>query len=228
MSGKKIVSLVVLEDLTSQSKCDEGFMRIKRFRIANRYADQSCSEGYRCDVVYREAVDAVAVVLYWMTDGGQIMVVLRQCLRPPLFFRPIIFPESETSDSAFFIYEIPAGVIEVGEITPLAIAQRAEQEVWEETGIRLDPGRLIDLGSPVLTSPGFCIERVLIKTAQIDSNDWNGRCLEHPGDGSLMEEGGKILSLPLEEAIRLCQEGNFSDGKTELALFRLSDYLNLH
>ena len=50
--------------------------------------------------------------------------------------------------------------------------------------------------------------------------------LEPPGgDGSVMEEGGGVWVLPLEEAIEACRTGAIPDMKTEIALLRLADHL---
>ncbi|MBP7460128.1 MAG: NUDIX domain-containing protein [Candidatus Delongbacteria bacterium] len=223
MSQKAVAGLELLDDVTDQYRSDQGFMRIKRYRIANRYQDGSCSDGYRCDVVYRESVDAVGIVLYWTDDSGRRIVILRRCLRPALYFRPRLISFSEAGPPPISIYEIPAGVIEPGEITPEQIRYRAVQEVWEETGIRIQTRQLLDLGAPIYTSPGFCIEKVRIMAARIEIQDWDNRCLTHSGDGSLMEEGAELVPLLLDEAIRRCREENYSDGKTELALCRLYD-----
>jgi hypothetical protein len=45
------------------------------------------------------------------------------------------------------------------------------------------------------------------------------------GDGSVMEEGARLVSLELGEAIAACRSGAIPDMKTELGLLRLADHL---
>ena len=40
-------------------------------------------------------------------------------------------------------------------------------------------------------------------------------------DGSPLEHGGEVILVPLDEALRRCSEGGWSDAKTELGLWRL-------
>jgi ADP-ribose pyrophosphatase len=42
-------------------------------------------------------------------------------------------------------------------------------------------------------------------------------------DGSALEHFGRVVALPVEEAIELCRRGVIMDGKTELALRRLTE-----
>ena len=67
---KEVVGIEVLEDLTARSRCDEGFLHVKRLRARNRYADGSTSREYRVDVVDRPIPDAVAVTYQSVADGG--------------------------------------------------------------------------------------------------------------------------------------------------------------
>ena len=59
-----IVDVEVVDDLTPQARCDVGFLKLRRLRIRNVYADGTRSEPYACDVMSRSDVDAVTVVLY--------------------------------------------------------------------------------------------------------------------------------------------------------------------
>jgi hypothetical protein len=45
------------------------------------------------------------------------------------------------------------------------------------------------------------------------------------GDGTVMEEGGRLVRYELVEALEACRRGAIPDMKTELALMRLCDHL---
>ncbi len=49
----------------------------------------------------------------------------------------------------------------------------------------------------------------------------------HPpaGDGSVMEEGTRVVVLELHDAITRCREGTIPDMKTEIGLLRLAEAL---
>jgi len=224
---KKINGLAQIEDITHSLRSDEGFMRIQSLRIANQYEDGKLSEPYRCDLVYRRQTDAVAIVLFILaSEPNQARVVFRRCLRPPVFFRPRFIQYDWEAPCEPFIWEIPAGVIEEGEVSRAQITQRAVQEVFEETGIHISGDELFELGEPFFTSPGFTVEKVFIQAVSITEERWLAR-VSQSGDGSLMEEGGELILVPLEDAISRSYEQLFFDGKTELALYRLQRCLTL-
>ena len=84
---KKVVGIDVVEDRTAASRCDEGFLRLRRLRIANVYEDGTRSAPYACDVMTRRHADAVAVALYDEDAEGRVLVLLREGLRPPVTLR---------------------------------------------------------------------------------------------------------------------------------------------
>ena len=73
----RIAEIEILEDRTAQSRCDEGFLRIKRFRARNRRADGSLSREYPIDVIDRPTLDAVAVCL-WARGPRGVEVLTRR------------------------------------------------------------------------------------------------------------------------------------------------------
>jgi len=48
---------------------------------------------------------------------------------------------------------------------------------------------------------------------------------EATGDGSVMEEAGRVVVRELGAAIEQCRTGEIPDMKTEVALLRLADHL---
>lgn len=97
-----------------------------------------------------------------------------------------------------FIYEIPAGRLHKGE-DPLECAAR---ELEEETGFKA--GRIEKLIT-ILTTPGFCDERIHIFMAKdlIQSK-------QNLGPDEILQ----IVEMPLEEAIKGINKGIIIDAKT--------------
>lgn len=105
------------------------------------------------------------------------------------------------------LLEIPAGILEPGE-TP---RRGAIRELREETGYRA--GRLRSLGS-VLTSPGFCRERIHLFWA--DALEVAGA--PAPDD----DERVTPVCLSWKRAMQMVRNGEIEDAKTVLALSRVS------
>ncbi len=223
MSAKKLINIEVSREIELPDECKNGFLKLKRYKLKNVYENNEKSREYTCDIVYRKQVDAVGILLYFY-ENNSVKILLRRCLRPPLFFRKNFVKYDFENENNFFVYEIPAGIIEEGETKEEDIDKRAEIEVLEETGIKINKENLINLGKPILTSPGFTIEKVFIKAIRIDKKDFDNR--EHvTGDGSLMEEGGELHIFTIEEALEMCYNGEIGDSKTEIALYRLKKFL---
>jgi ADP-ribose pyrophosphatase len=109
------------------------------------------------------------------------------------------------------LLEVPAGKLDGGE-SPETCARR---EVEEEVGRRA--GRLEPLGS-IWTTPGFTDERIWLYLA-IDL-EAGAQSLEH-------DECLTVERLPLEEAVRLAEEGGIEDAKSVCALFRAARRLGV-
>lgn len=214
------VSLEVLEDRTAGSRCDEGFLRVRRLRLRHRYEDGSASPPYDCDVVSRRAVDAVAAVLWWRDAGGRPQVLLKEGVRPAVWLRR--HKELVTPDpgAPLTMAEIVAGLLEPGDGGADGARRRAAAECREEAGVLLDPAAFAPLGTAAFPSPGTADERVEFLCAELPGPPSAGARL---GDGSAMEEGTRVLLLDLDEALCRCRDGRIPDMKTELALRRLAD-----
>ncbi|MDH3975781.1 MAG: NUDIX hydrolase [Deltaproteobacteria bacterium] len=101
------------------------------------------------------------------------------------------------------VWEVPAGRIDDGEDPQLA----AERELKEETGIAA--GRLEKLGEFIPT-PGFCSEIVHLYLAR-DLKD----CEQALEDDEYLE----VVRLPFDEAMKMVESGEITDGKTSVSLF---------
>ena len=216
-----VAAIEIVKDRTATSRCDEGFLRLKRYRAVNRHADGSRSRVYPIDVIDRPTLDAVAVCL-WARGRRGVEVLTRRGLRPAAYFRrgkPSVLPEPEY----LLVEEIVAGVLEPGERGLDALRARAAAEALEEAGIAVAPGRLEPLGGPFFPLPGISSEKIHLLAAEVERGASVGRhAAPHEGDGSPLEEGAVLEWRPLDEAIAACESGEIEDAKTELAFRRLA------
>jgi 8-oxo-dGTP pyrophosphatase MutT (NUDIX family) len=110
-----------------------------------------------------------------------------------------------------FLWEIPAGKLEVGEAPEIC----AVRELAEETGVRA--ARWTSLGL-YIPAPGFFTEVIHLYLAR----DLQIGAAEPDADEEL-----ELKWLPLDEALQRVLEGEWNDGKTALALWRAQHHLQL-
>ncbi len=210
------IEVETIEDLSAGSRCDEGFLRVRRLVLRNRYPDGTTSASYRYDLVERESIDAVVLVLYAEADAGPLVCV-RSSIRPPLRFREgyrLPFPGGGVP----VIWELPAGLVEAGEHGLDGLRACAARETLEETGLDVSPGSFEPLGPAVYLTPGVLAEQVHFLRARVDP----GSRGEPTMDGSPVEENAVVRFVPLDEALAACADGRIADSKTELGLRRLA------
>jgi ADP-ribose pyrophosphatase len=104
--------------------------------------------------------------------------------------------------AAGWLYEVPAGKLELGEAPEVCAARELE----EETGKRA--GKLDLLGS-IWTTPGFTDERIHLFAAHD---------LESTQQQLQKDEIIELVPTPLDEALDLVWSGGLSDAKSALAL----------
>ena len=217
----RVAEIEIVEDRTPFSRCDEGFLRLKRFRARNRRADGSRSPEYGIDVIDRPTLDAVAVCL-WARGPRGVEVLTRRGLRPAAHFRrgkPTVLPEPEY----LLLEELVAGVLEPGETGLDALRHRASEEVREEVGLAVPPDAFEGLGGAVFMLPGIASEKIHLVACEVSRGAGPAiyRAPEE-GDGSPLEEGAELCWRPLAEAIAACESGAIEDAKTEIAFRRLA------
>ena len=214
-----VTDVEVVEDLTASARCDVGFLKLRRLRIRNVYADGSRSAPYACDVMSRRDVDAVTVVLYEVDRERRVRVLLKEGLRPAVFLRKDKTLARPDAKPWLFVAEIAAGVLEKSDDGEGGIERRAALEAEEECGLAVDPATIEPLGGSMFPSPGVTDECVYFRAARVPVEHARGGA----GDGSKMEEGQRVLVLDLPEAIARCRRGEIPDMKTEIGLLRLCD-----
>jgi len=104
------------------------------------------------------------------------------------------------------VVELPAGKLD-GKEDPQHCAER---ELREETGYLAKRWTKL---TTLMTTPGFCNERLHIFMAQDLSLSPQGQALEEG------EQTMKLLRVPLDEAIAMAERGEIADGKTIAGIF---------
>jgi ADP-ribose pyrophosphatase len=197
---------VELETVRETRVAEGGFLAVRRTElVAVQNGARSASFAY--DVVDRRALDASVMVVHHR-EGDHVCVWLRSCLRPPLVLRDDGAPSA-------VLWELPAGLVEPGE-SPRAGAAR---EIAEELGFDVPESALVDLGPPSFPAPALLGEVHYFFHVEVDPSTRH----EPEGDGSPVEAGARIISVPLDLALAACRTGEIRDEKTELALRRLAE-----
>jgi ADP-ribose pyrophosphatase len=213
----ELPALPVVElDTVRETRLGEGgFLVLRRMELV-AIRDGARSKPFAYDAIDRRAFDASVMIAHHL-EGGRVCVWLRSSLRPPLALRPEI---AAGASVAAVMWELPAGLIEPGE-SPRAAAAR---EIREELGFEVAEGALHELGSPSHPAPGFIGELHHFFRVEVDPTTRK----EPEGDGSPVEADAAIVSVPLEAALAACRNGVIKDEKTELALRRLADILDVN
>jgi ADP-ribose pyrophosphatase len=218
----KVRSIEIVEDLSTESRCDEGFLRVSRLTLRNVYDDGSRSAVYPCDVVSRPGSDAVVAVLYEIDGDRRVRVALRESTRPPIYLRRFKTFEHPDRREYTSVLEVVAGLVEAGDGPgESGLRKRAAVETREEAGYDVAAESFAVIGDETFASPGTSDEKVYYCAGPVRLSE----CEEAPGDGTVMEEATRLVEREFVEAIEACRSGEIPDMKTELALLRLADHL---
>ena len=175
---------------------DAEFLRIKHNKYRLKYTNGEISDEFTYDSVDRKNIDAVIILAHY---GAYIY--LRSAVRPALLER------GENN-----LWELPAGLIEPGE-DPIDTARR---ETEEELGFTVERKELRELGHYTLPSVGLIGERIYFFSVAVNPQDRKEPSL----DGSPLEKYGEVKQFELTELLRLIDEGEIKDAKTELGVRR--------
>lgn len=214
------IEIAVVDDTSATARCDRGFLRLKRLTLTNRHEGGAESEAYPYDMVQRDALDAVVVVLHRKSTDHTVEVCVRSSLRPPLAFRdPTTTPLEGDHDPV--VWEVPAGLIEPDEKGMAGVRACAARESLEETGYAVAAEAFEPLGPPCYLSPGVLAEQLHFCVASVDGLTEGAPTL----DGSPVEAGMRVLFVPLGEALAALDSGRIADAKSEVALRRFAHTL---
>ncbi len=183
-----------------------GFLRLHRVSLSVEGPDGARSEAMPYDHVTRRQMDAAVMVAHCL-QGSVRHVYLRSALRPPLILREGL----ETSGA---IWELPAGLIDVGE-TPAAAAAR---EVGEELGFDCTAADMRPLGPRLSPMPAALAELQYYFSLEVDPATRRA-----PAEDGILERDGAIVLVPLDDALGWIRAGELIDGKTEIGLRRLAE-----
>ena len=210
-----VTEIEVVEDITARSRCDEGFLHIKRLVCRNQHADGSTSRDYRVDVVDRPIPDAVAVLI-WRRGPGGIEVLTRKGIRPAAHFRrdlPLPVPDPRPY---LLLEELVAGILETEDRGEAGVRRRGAEETHEEAGFVVSPEEVMLLGNSFFLAPGILSEKIHPTAVEV-----TGRPQGTPqGDGSPLEEGATLHWRPIEALLEACRSGDVEDAKTEIMVGR--------
>ncbi|MDB4934967.1 MAG: ADP-ribose pyrophosphatase [Labilithrix sp.] len=200
--------VVELETVRETRLGDGGFLVLRRLELV-AIANGERSKPFPYDAIDRRAFDASVMVAHHVEDD-RVWVWLRSSLRPPLALRP-------DARTPAVMWELPAGLVEPGE-SPRAAAAR---ELLEELGFAVDESAMRDLGPSSYPAPAMIGELHHFFHVEVDPKTRT----EPEGDGSPVEAGAIVVSVPLDTALDACRSGAIRDEKTELALRRLADVI---
>lgn len=215
------IRLELVEDVSPSAP--PGFLRLVRRRLVAVYVDGQRSAPFVYDEVDRRLIDAVVIVAHHLDPSGRRCVYLRSALRPPIVFRDRRRSPIPDLDPPSSIWELPAGLVEEEEQTRAGVRVSASRELEEELGFRVAPEALSELGPSTFPCPGVIAERHFYFEVEVAPNERR----EPELDGSALEHGGVVTSVPLDEALRMCDDGGIVDAKSELALRRLAERLRV-
>lgn len=225
------VDIEVVEDLTPAQTA--GFLRLRRLLVRVHRDHGAATHPHAYDLVERRALDAVVLVLYDTDVEGELLVLLRSNVRPPLAMRqdPLrsrlgspegALPSAHPTAST---WELPAGLIEPDEIAAArahpenALRACATREALEETGHAIEAERWTMLGAGAFLSPGLSAERIYYLAAQLPD-----RSPSHAhGDGSPFELGAETRLVAVDDVLAFARTGQLDDLKTEAGTARLRD-----
>jgi ADP-ribose pyrophosphatase len=209
------LQLELVEDLSPQHP--EGFLKLVRRRLRVRHPDGSTSAPFVYDEVARKACDAVVIAAHFQ-QAGEPWIYLRSSLRPPVRFRDAARSPLGREETGL-LWELPAGLIEPGEQNAQGVVQAGRRELEEELGFAARESDFEALGPSTLSCAGVMGERHFFVSVPVIP----ATRAEPSLDGSALEQGGRVISLPLRRALELCRSGEIEDAKTELGLRRLAE-----
>ena len=183
--------------VTATEVLAEGWGTLRRHTLANGQTREVYDHGH-----------AAACLAH---DPARGTVLLVRQHRVPIALHGADLPGDapEVGVGGGMSIEAPAGLIDEGETPPEAMAREME----EETGHRVrDLTQVADL----FASPGSLSERMMLFTATYGPDTKVGEGGGLAGEGEDIE----IIETPLDEAVRMVEDGRIRDLKTAYLVLR--------
>lgn len=206
-----------IEVIEREALGTDGFLRLERMTLANRYEDGSLSKRYRVDMVHRKGTDSVAILPYYIDERGRLQVYLKRGIRAPIYFRKDLSLPSPDSRDNLYAYEAVAGSLEERDQGTDAIALRAQEELLEELGFQAKVDEIRSLGGGFFPSQGMASEKIHLVSVQVSPEQKR----EALGDGSVNEAEALTEVLEAKKILKMCEKGEIEDPKIEIGVFRL-------
>jgi hypothetical protein len=219
MSGRKVQSIDIVD---RQVLGVEGFLRLEKLILRNRYEDESLSRTYKADVVHRRGTDSVAIFPYYFDSEGRLLIYVKRGIRVAIYSRKDLkLPVPDSSDN-LYAYEAVAGSLEENDEGADAVTQRAKEELLEELGFQVERGEIQSLGGGFFPSQGMASEKIHLVAVQVSPE----KKMEEQGDGSVNEAEAITEILEANQIIRMCGKGEIEDPKIEIGVSRLCKKLD--
>ncbi len=194
-----------------------GFIARRSRRLRVERPGETPSRAFVYDEVARRALDAVVIAPFFRREG-EVFVVLRTALRPPVALRAPI-DDALPSVALGALWEFPAGLVEPDESSRSGLRRAALRELAEETGFRPSEDALVELGAAAFPAPGVIAEAHFFFAAEVAPESRGEPSL----DGSALEEYFELVAVPLAVVLAAARSGRLRDAKTELAARRLAE-----
>lgn len=207
--------IVIVETLEKTEICP-GFLTIDRRKLKFTYPDSSVAE-MEVDSIIRDRADAVVILAHYLFNGVRY-IYLRSSVRPALMLRDYLLERRPENVWTGNEWELPAGLVEKNEMGEIGLIEAASRELYEEVGLKVNPGTFKPLGFRTFPSVGTLAERLYFFEVEVNPNE---ACIP-PEDGSALEKGGLVQAVPMKLAIQEIEKGNIVDSKTEIGLYRLA------
>lgn len=204
-------------DTQSEEMSAPGFLKVARVKGNFNYPDGSSSEMITMDRVIRRSDDVVAIFAF-ARKNNSFTVWLRSAVRPPIMLKDYTESGLEEPAERGNMWEIPAGLVDEGEVGVDGLRRAAARELKEEVGFDIDPKEFFFLGKRSFPAPGLSGERIFYLGINVSSYERGEPSL----DGSPFEMHGEVIEMPIENIIHAISDGYIIDTKTELAVHRFN------
>lgn len=194
-----------------------NFYQVYSARCKLLYDNAEESEIFNLDFVFRKNNDAVVIIPYQIING-EPYIYLVSCFRP---HRDITNYKGFKESNAGNTWELPAGLVEDEEAEEQmeGYKKAASRELLEETGLNVSHENMRLLGKRTFT--GAQSERLFFFATEIKEEKFE----EIKGDGHPLEKHGQVCKISLKEAFSYVQNGDLTDIKTEIGIYRLHNFL---